>query len=238
MGDNEYHWDQTWDMCQNWVLKKKYSQTLIQRTFWGCVKMYVVANCMLYQGFTLLSLQKLPKVHVPALFLKMSHMMPTSMSVCISSCLSAYQHVCLSVCLSACLPICLPACLFVDMPICLSVSLPASLSAYQHVCLYICLSVCLSACLLVSALLFVYLPTCLSPYLPASLSAYTSMSVCLSAYLSEFWCDFLFTKTNTDRRKTFHRCHVLFWTRLRPSSKCGVWWLLRAWHLSISSFIF
>ena len=124
-----------------------YSQTLIQRTFWGCVKMYVVANCMLYQGFTLLSLQKLPKVHVPALFLKMSHMMPTSMSVCISACLSAYQHVCLSVCLSACLPICLPACLFVDMPICLPVCQPVCLPACLLTSMSVCISACLSACL-------------------------------------------------------------------------------------------
>ena len=137
-----------------------YSQTLIQRTFWGCVKMYVVANCMLYQGFTLLSLQKLPKVHVPALFLKMSHMMPTSMSVCISACLSAYQHVCLSICL----PVYLPVCLFVYMPVCLPASQPACQSA--------------------------------------------------------FW--FLVYDINTDRRKTFHHCHVLFWTPLRPLSKCGI----------------
>ena len=185
-----------------------YSQTLIQRTFWGCVKMYVVANCMLYQGFTLLSLQKLPKVHVPALFLKMSHMMPTSMSVCLfiylPVCLSAYQLVCLSICLSACLsvslsacqPVCLPACLFVYLPVCLLVCLPASiciavcLPAYmsvtlptsQPVCLFVCMPTSMSVCL--SACLSTYQYVCLSICLPASLP---------DSLLASLHFDFLFT---------------------------------------------
>ena len=37
-----------------------YSASLIQRTFLGYVKMYFVANCTLYQGFTILALEMLP----------------------------------------------------------------------------------------------------------------------------------------------------------------------------------
>ena len=37
-----------------------HSASLIQRTFLGYLKMYFVANCTLYQGFTILALEMLP----------------------------------------------------------------------------------------------------------------------------------------------------------------------------------
>ena len=176
---------------------------------------------MLYQGFTLLSLQKLPKV----------------LSPCSTSLIS--DTWCLPACLFVYLPVCLPACLLVNMPVSLSaflyVYLPVCLPAYLHVdigyaylpvsqsvclpaCLHTSMSVCISVCLPISQP--ACLPTSMSVCQSACLSAY--QHVCLSICLPCLNFDVLFTKTNTDRRKTFHRCHVLFWTRLRSSSKCGV----------------